>query len=284
MVIVWAVNFSLLKWALASMAPSVLNALRFSFAVCLILTLLIWREGWHPIPARDVLKFVGLGFLGFSIFQVLFFEGLARTTAGNASLFMATSPIITALLSVFLGRERLSPVIWEGIGLTTIGVILVSVGGGEEYSFMGTMIAGNALVLLATVSWSLYSVLSKDLLARYSPLRLTAIAMAAGSVGVWLFAIPEAIKQDWGSISWEAWGVVLYSGGLSLVAAHLIWAIGVKRIGPARTASFDNLSPVLTFIVAYFLLREQISWLRGLGAFVVLLGVTMVIRERKTHH
>lgn len=278
MVCIWAVNFSLVKWALSEMTPLAFNSVRFTLAAGLILVLLLLKEGWQPVPAVDILKLFGLGLLGNSMFQLLFIEGLARTTAGNSSLFLSTSPIWTALLAVSLGKERLTGATWGGIGLATTGVILVTVGSGQEFTLSGAVTVGNVLVLLSAFSWTLYSVLSKDLLKRYSPLRLTALAMVTGSVALWLFAIPAVIKQNWSAVSWRAWGVIIYSGALSIVAAYIIWAVGVKRIGPARTANFGNLNPILTFVVAYFMLGEPVTWLQGLGALAVLLGVSVTIR------
>lgn len=279
MVIIWGVNFSLVKWALSELSPLAFNAIRFALASGLILALLLLLEGWQSVPPADVLKIFGLGLLGNSVFQVLFIEGIWRTTAGNSSLLLSTTPLWTAALSVTLGKERLSRAAWAGIGLASIGVILVTVGNGEVFSLGGPKTSGDLLILLAALAWAGYSVFSKDLLSRYSPLRLTALAMVTGSLGLWVFAIPAMLRQDWAAVSWRAWGAMAYSGALAIAGAYVIWAIGVQRLGPARTAIFSNLTPIFAFIVAFLVLGEPVTWLQGLGGVAVLYGVGLTVRD-----
>jgi drug/metabolite transporter (DMT)-like permease len=279
MVVIWGVNFSLVKWALSEMSPLAFNAVRFTLAASLIFALLLIQEGWRPVPLTDMLRIFGLGLLGNSVFQMLFIEGISLTTAGNSSLFLATTPVWTAVLSMIMRKDRLNRVAWAGIGLASIGVVLVTIGGGQEFSLRGSNTIGNLLIILAAFSWAAYSVLSRDLLQRYSPLRLTALAMVTGSVGLWMFAIPAVIKQSWTAVSWRGWGIVVYSGALAIVAAYIIWAAGVKRIGPARTAIFSNLTPIVAFIAASLMLGEPITWLQGLGGAAVLYGVSLTIRS-----
>jgi len=279
MVVIWGVNFSLVKWALSELSPLAFNAVRFTLAAGFILALLLLLEGWQPIPPADMLKIFGLGLLGNSLFQVLFIEGIWRTTAGNSSLLLSTNPLWTAALSVALGRERLAGATWAGIGLASLGVILVTIGSGAGFSLAGTRILGDLLILLAALAWALYSVLSKDLLRRYSPLRLTALAMVTGSLGLWIFAIPAVLRQNWSAVSWKAWGALVYSGTLAIAGAYVIWAMGVKRIGPARTAVFSNLTPIVAFIVAFLILGEPVTWLQGLGGAAILYGVSLTVRH-----
>ncbi|MFQ6116649.1 MAG: DMT family transporter [Candidatus Bipolaricaulia bacterium] len=279
MVVIWGVNFSLVKWALSELSPLAFNAVRFTLASGLIFVLLLLKEGWRPVPPVDMLKIFGLGLLGDSLFQVLFIEGIWRTTAGNSALFLSTTPLWTAALSVALGKERLSGAAWAGIGLATIGVILVAVGSSQAFSLGGPRTIGDLLVLLAALAWAGYSVFSKDLLRRYSPLRLTAMAMVTGSLGLWIFAIPAMLRQNWAAVSWRAWGAVAYSGALGIAVAYFIWAIGVQRLGPARTAIFSNLTPILAFIVAFLILGEPVTWLQGLGGVAILSGVGLTERS-----
>ena len=103
--------------------------------------------------------------------------------------------------------------------------------------------------------------------------------MVTGSLGLWIFAIPAVLRQNWSAVSWKAWGALVYSGTLAIAGAYVIWAMGVKRIGPARTAVFSNLTPIVAFIVAFLILGEPVTWLQGLGGAAILYGVSLTVRH-----
>jgi drug/metabolite transporter (DMT)-like permease len=210
---------------------------------------------------------------------VLFIKGISLTTAGNSSLFLATVPVWTAVFSVVMRKDRLNKAAWIGIVLAFIGVAIVTIGSGQKFSLSGSKTIGNLIMLLAASCWAGYTILSRDLLQRYSPLRLTALAMITGAVGLWIFAIPEVIKQSWADVSPKVWGAVAFSGIMALVVGYIIWAEGVKKIGPARTAIFSNVTPIVAFVVAFLMLGESITWLQGLGGMTILYGVSLTIRN-----
>jgi len=284
LVLVWGLNFVAMKWALKEMLPLAFSAVRYSIATALFLVIFLAREGWQPISKKDALKLLGLGLLGNTFFQAPMIIGLDLTTSGNSALLLATIPVWAALIAFAMGIERLNRWIWGGIGLSFIGVALVTLGDHHDSALndsQSSTALGNLLTLLSAASWAGFTVFSKNLLKRYSPLRLNALAMLPGALGLWLFAIPDVPAQDWTAISWQVWLIILFSAMLALVVGYMIWAMGVKQIGAARTAVFNNLVPVVTFIGAYFALGEPISWLRGMGGVIVLIGVQMTLRNNK---
>lgn len=279
LIFVWGLNFSLVKWAVSEMSPLAFNVVRYSLASFLILSVLLIKEGWQYIPAKDALKIFALGVWGHSIYQVLFIKGISLTTAGNSSLFLATIPLWTAVLSAILGKDKLNRKAWIGILLAFIGVFVITIGSGQKISLVESNTTGNLLTLLAALSFAGYTVLSKDLLKRYSPLRLTALTMVIGSIGLWIFANQAVIQQHWTGISWKALGVILYSAVLAIVVGYLIWFTGIKRVGPTRTAIFSNLTPIIAVGIAFLLLSEPLVWLQGLGGAAVLGGISLTIRN-----
>ncbi|MEF8726226.1 MAG: DMT family transporter [Candidatus Bipolaricaulota bacterium] len=277
-VFIWGLNFSLVKWAVSEISPLPFNVVRYTIASLVIFTIITVKKGWQSIPPADVVKLVLLGILGHTVYQILFIKGISLTTAGNSSLFLATSPIWTGLLSAVLGKDRLSKKAWFGTIMAFVGVFLVTLGGGKiSIGESGTI--GDLLVLLAAFSLSAYTVLSKDLLERYSPLRLTAFTMVIGSIGLWIFAYRPVVEKSWGSVSWGTWGVIVYSALFAVVVGYLVWFTAVKAIGPSRTAVFNNLTPIIAFALAFFLLGEPIAPLQIIGGITVLWGVSLTVRN-----
>ncbi|MFP4136088.1 MAG: DMT family transporter [Candidatus Acetothermia bacterium] len=277
-IFIWGLNFSLVKWAVSEVPPLPFNVVRYSLASFVILIVLLGKEGWRELTVRDGVKFLILGLLGHTVYQVLFIKGISLTSAGNSSLLVATAPLWTAALGTILDREELGGKGWTGIILGFIGVLIVTLGGGEV-SFGSQGIAGDLLTLLAAISLATYTVLSQGLLEKYSPLRLTAMTMAFGTMGLWAFAGRSVVRQSWGTLSVNLWLVLVYSGLLAVVVGYLVWFTAVKVVGPSRTAIFNNMTPIIAFALAFFLLGESIVPLQALGGVTVIAGIGLTVRS-----
>lgn len=123
--------------------------------------------------------------------------------------------------------------------------------------------------------WAGYTVASQDLLARHSPLRLTAVGLIIGTAGMWATSVPAVPRQDWGALTWLDWGAIAFSGLGPLVLCYTAWAEGVKHVGPSRTAVYANLIPIVGVLAAAWALHEPLSWKRVLGAALAISGVYM---------
>jgi drug/metabolite transporter (DMT)-like permease len=277
MATIWAVNFSVAKIALRHLSPLAFNALRFPLASA-ALWLLLKRSGSVLLPARsDYARVIGLGLLGNLIYQQFFIFGLNQTRAGIASLLLAGTPLITALLSSALGHERLRPRVWIGVGCTLAGIAMV-VGFGARAAATaqsrGTLL-GVLLMLGASVSWAFYTVGSRSLIERYGPVPVTAWTLWIGTVGVTLAGLPALQATALTTLGAGTWLAVVYAGVLSIGAAYLIWYNGVRELGNTRTATYSNLVPAIALLVAWLWLGESPSLGELAGAAIIIGGVTL---------
>lgn len=272
--VIWGANFSVIKVALEELAPLAFNALRFPLASLALLVLLRLRGPLRLPDRRDVPRVVVLGLVGNVLYQLLFIYGVDATTAGNASLLLATTPVWTILLSVGLGHERPPSRVWAGILATLAGMVLV-VAGGEGVRVGGASLVGDLLMAAAAVGWSVYTVGAREPIHRYGALAVTAWTLWVGTIGVVLLGIPSLAALSPGRVSAVAWAGVAYSGILSISLAYLIWYTGVRRLGNARTSVYSNLVPVVALAVAWVWLGEVPSGLQLAGAAVVLGGITL---------
>lgn len=272
--IIWGTNFAVIKVALEELSPEALNAFRFPLATVLLVLVLRYR-GRLRFPDRgDLGKLVGLGVLGNVIYQLLFIHGLDLTSAGNASLLLATVPVWTILLSTLLGHERPSFLVWLGIMGTLAGMVLV-VAGGAGVELGGSSLEGDLLMAAAALGWAGYTVGSRDMIRKYGPLRTTTWTLAVGAVGLVLLGIPDLAALEYRSVSATAWVGVVYAGVFALSVAYLLWYRGVQRIGSSRTAAYSNLVPVVALLVAWGWLGEVPSVLQWVGAAVILGGISV---------
>ncbi len=284
-VLIWGVNFTSVKLALGYMAPLAYNAVRFSLATLVTMGVLAWQaratsdRSLLRVPRRDIVPIILLGLAGHTVYQAMFANGVARSTPANASLLLATAPIWVAILGYLLGIERISRLMLAGILLSFSGIMLLVTSGGKV-DLGSSLLLGNVLLLACSMLWAVYTTGSKPLLARHSPLKLTAWSMLAGTIPLVLISIPDLRRQDWGEIPPIAWGALLYSAVLAVTVGYTIWYASVQRVGNARTAIYSNLTPIVAILFAWLTLGDALAPLQLLGAAIVLAGLIITRRGR----
>lgn len=278
MVLIWAVNFPVAKLGLNAIEPLAFNALRFPLAALVVFAALRSR-GALPMPQpRDRLRIIMLGLLGNLIYQQFFIFGLDRTRAGTASILLAGTPIITALLSAAVGHERVGWRAWVGACATVGGMALV-VGGGVERG--AGSLTGELLLISSSFAWAGYTVGSRSLIERYGTVPVTAWTLSVGATSILLVGLPAVFRTDLGALPPGAWLAVLYSGALSIGVAYLIWYYGVRHLGNTRTSVYSNLVPVFALLVAWLWLGEVPLPFQVLGASIIIGGVMLVQTKRR---
>jgi drug/metabolite transporter (DMT)-like permease len=269
MVVIWAGNYSLAKWVFREMPPTAFNAVRMAIASLVFLALLRRAPDRH-IPRGDWLALLGLGVVGHFVYQLGFIGGLARTSVANAALIIGCSPVAIALTTAAAGHERIGRLHWLGAALSVAGLYLVA---GRDAAMTSATRIGDALMLGSVCCWAVYTVASRALLVRHSPLVVTGYSMTFGTALFVLATAPATLRTAWSQVSGWAWAGTLASAVLALNVAYLIWYTAVQRIGNARTSLFSNMVPLVALLFAWAGLGERIPPSKFVGAAAILAGV-----------
>jgi len=277
MVLVWGINYPLIKLVLYQFLPMSFNILRFSLASLLLLFIVrLFQPKGFRFSRADLPRLFLLAILGNTTYQLLFIYGINKTTASSASLIAATIPIFTGIFSALLRYERIRLIGWVGISCSFLGIFLIIKGKGRGDPLLVGETVGDVMILVSTLSWALYTVLAKPMLKKYPPLILTSYAMIIGTIFLYPFAISDLKQQDWGRITTSGWLILGYSFSLAIALGYVIWYRGVGRIGGVRTAVYSNLTPIFAIIFSFLILREELSYTQLIGGLVVGLGVYLV--------
>lgn len=271
--LIWAANFSVVKASLPYIDPMSFNAFRFAISIVLMVGILVWKGAYTRIPLRDVPALIGLGLLGNTAYQLFFIFGLSLTHSANASVMLGTIPVWVALVSHFFFDEKMTRMRFYGVSLTFGGIVMILTGSGKELSFGSGTLYGDMLTLGSAFVFGTYTVLSKDFLKRYPPLQLTVMSMVTGGGVLVLAAIPDLMVLDVTAIPFGAWMGALYSGVLSVGLAYIIWNYALNQVGAVRTATYQNLVPVLGLLIGFFLMGEPLAALQMMGSLVVIGGI-----------
>ncbi|MCC5915531.1 MAG: DMT family transporter [Balneolaceae bacterium] len=271
--VIWALNFTVIKASLSEIDPYSFNAMRFILASSFIWLIVASRGEWFRVPVSDWLPLLVLGLGGNLLYQWLFIVGIDLTFAANAAVMLGTIPIWVAVASHFLKIEMMNRLKSIGVIFAFLGVVLIIFSGGGTAGFGSDTFRGDIVIVIAAVVWAIYTIFSKSYLTRYSPIQFSAFMTSVGALALGLLAIPYAAETDWESVSVAAFGGVFYSGILAIGLAYLIWNNGIQTVGAVRTATYQNLVPVLGLLFGVIILGESLSFGQYTGSAVVIAGI-----------
>ncbi len=270
-VVIWGVNFTIVKIALLEMNPLVFNCFRVIVASVFLIILSCFKKSSRP--SRSIfLQLFAIGLIGNGIYQELFILGIYRTAAGVTALILAATPIFVMIIDSILHVEKIGYREWIGVIFSFIGIMLMihieSLG-----SVGNSALIGDLLIVAGTVCWASYIALSKSILSSVSPLQFVTYTVILGSPIVIFASLPSLLSLDLHTVTWENWGIISYSALLSIGVAYTIWYSSVQRIGTARTAIYQNLVPLIAVVIAWQILGEQLLTRQLLGGLMIFLGI-----------
>lgn len=279
--IIWALNFSVIKSSLTEIDPLSFNGLRFVFAAAIIWIALLWKKQPFSIPKKDWLPLLGMGLLGNLVYQGLFIIGIDYTFSANAAVMLGTIPIWVALFSHFFNLERMNAFKTVAVLFAFSGIVFIISGGSNGFSLGSDTFIGDVIIILSAIVWGGFTILSKPFLNRYTPIQFSTIMSTIGCVVLFLIGLPNMTTIDWTSVSYAAYGGVIYSGLLSIGAAYIIWNYGLQTVGAVRTATYQNLVPVMGLVFGIVLLNEQLTFLQYFGSALVIAGIVLARWKKK---
>lgn len=277
----WGSYPAVTKLALPDLPPFILALLRCGLGA-LFLVILLLRRGVgdvRTLSLEDMRDFAILGFSGILISTAFTYLAIYLTTASNAVILQACTPVMVAVgARLYLG-ERLSRLQWLGVVCSAAGVLLVVTRGEWATLRLENLHVGDFVVLFALTGWSAYTIYGQRVLRVHSPALATTLSYVLGTIMLLPLALltaPLFNPPRFGSAL--AWGVVLYQAFLGAVA-HVWWYEGVRAVGSSRAAIFMNFQPVVGVLLAAALLHEAVGGAQLLGGAAVLVGVALTTRH-----
>ncbi len=262
------------KLALASMPPLPLAALRVTCAALLLEALrrLSYRETISRGDHRRVLLY---GLLGVSLNQVLFILGLSLTTAINATILLATIPVFTLVIAVFLKHEPLTLPAAAGVVLAGAGsLVLLNV---QNFDWHSRYVRGDVLLLCNSLSYSLYLVLSRPILAHYRVQTIVSRVFVYGAPPILLFTAPSLLRFQPSRVTPLSWASF---AGIVLACTVIPYALNswaLARTGASRVALYVFLQPLIAAALAVLVLKERVTLRTAAAGALILAGLAVSV-------
>ncbi|NEO13076.1 MULTISPECIES: DMT family transporter [unclassified Moorena] len=279
--ILWGSAFPAIRVSLTGYSPAGVGFLRYLVAsLVLLVYALISRM---PMPELEDLPLISFcGFIGIALYNFMLNTGELTVTAGVSSFINSTQVGVIAILAVLFLNEQLKKIGWIGIALCIVGVGIMSFTEGDMSFTEGDVVhlsIGVLFVFISTVSTSLYSVLQKPLLQKYTVIQFITYAIWAGAICLFFFA-PRAVLSVTNAPLNSTLAIV-YLALFPGILAYVAWSYVLSKLPASQAGSYLALIPVAATFIAWLWLHEVPTALSLLGGAIVFCGITLINRSKQ---
>lgn len=275
----WTVNYVVARSAAPTVAPHMLAFWRW-----LLAGLLLGTMSWREIAARpDALRrewhqFFILGALGMWICGAFVYIAGRTTSATNIGLIYGLSPVLIAMASPLLLKERIGAFQIAGTAVALAGFLHIVLKGQWRSLVAVDLTPGDWWIFCAAIAWAGYTLLLKAWPTAFSPLARLTLVSLAGAVVLLPFAIGEAIWFMPTEVSWRTFGYVAATAVIPGVGAYLAYSFILREIGAARVAVVLYLGPIYGAIIGWIALGESVRAFQWAGGALILPGIYLATR------
>lgn len=276
----FAINFSLVKYISPELIkPYAVNILRVG--VSLILFWLLWTmSDVRPhIKRKHWLRFFLCGLTGIAINQMFFIKGLTYTSAIHASLLILLTPILITVFAFTVLKEKVTIIKAMGLALGIGGAVLLILSK-EQSSSASDYLLGDILIIINAISYTVYFILVKPLMAEYPPLHVIRWVFTFGFIMILPFGWNEFVTIPWEKLEWSHYLSILFIVVPGTFLAYFFNIYGIQHLGAGTTGSYIYTQPVFAAIIAVIFFHEQLTPAKLLAGIMIFLGVFLVSFKR----
>jgi drug/metabolite transporter (DMT)-like permease len=260
--------------------PIIYMTLRMALSLPFFIAMLIIEERNNrhpPLTHNDWLHLIGLGAVAYYLTVYLDFVGLSYISASLERLILLLYPTIVVLLSALLYRRPISRK--EGLALliSYLGIIVVFY---EEFTLAGeNLLLGTALIFGSAVAFATYLTGSGVMVQRLGAIRFTAYVLTIACIAT-LIHFAFVFDAQIFELPLEVYELALLMAILATVAPTFLMSIGIHRIGAGPAAIVSSIGPVMTIVLAWWVLGETLTLAQMVGGVLVMAGAYVVGRKQ----
>lgn len=278
----WAGNALVGRATVGEIPPLALSFWRWAVALAIILPF----TGRDLLESRTVLwahrwRVLWLGLVSVAAYNTLLYLAVQTTTAINATLVGTSLPLMVLLLGRFWLGEAIRPRQAVGIAVSALGLVAIIARGEPARLAALGLTPGDGLMLLATMSWALYSVMLKRLPVPVRPFTLLTALIVVGVIAIlplYLWELSHGISF---APTLRTLGAIGYTALFASVLAYYFWNEGVVTVGAATAGQYTYLIPLFASVLAVVLLGEEFRWFHAAGAGLIFAGIGLASGARR---
>lgn len=284
-VLIWASNNIVAKVLMREASPLLIALLRFTFAGLLFYlpVFLVLHRGEQRFTRAEWPRLIILGTTGTAGSLVLYMLGLRTTPANEAAIYQITTPLFVMLIARLWLGEQITRLRALGLGLAALGALLLVTGGGA-IGIGGGDLAGALFLLASSLAWASYTLISKALLARRSPLLVLAAANLTALVAMWPLSGVLGVWSELPNLAhWSlgAWVILAYLVAFMSTTSQWLYVRCLRELTAGQASTFLYLQPLFTVIMAAMFLDEMPTVLTLGSGLLILSGVWLANRPQR---
>jgi drug/metabolite transporter (DMT)-like permease len=277
--IFFGVNYFISKLVLSQMAPRAWACVRVG---CAAVLLLVWTHAVarRPWPSRQACRQLAwFAFFGAVFNQILFVEGLSRTTPAHSAIINSLIPVLTLGFAILLRREPATAERIAAIALAFASVlVLLRV---ESFRLHDDLVKGDLLTLANASSFSLFLVMSRDALRRADPLVATTWMLTFGAVGILLVGGSQLARAPLAALPPSFWLLAAYVIVCATVLTYFLNYYALGHTDSSMVALFIYLQPPIATALSAALLGERPDARFYVAAAGIFAGVYLAVRAER---
>lgn len=246
-------------------------------ALCFWITSFFVRK--EDVPPRDLLLMFFASLLGIVCNQGCFTFGLSLTSPVDASIITTTMPIFTLVLAAIFLKEPITPMKLGGLFLGSIGAMLLILANQNGTDREGN-IWGDLLCMSSQISFACYLTIFKKLISRYSVFTLMKWMFTYAAIVFIPFSYNDVVATDFTAFSLETWLQVGFVVVFATYLAYICILQGQKQLRPTVVSMYNYVQPVVGSTVAIWMGLSSFSWLKGMAAAFIFIGVYAVTQSK----
>ena len=280
----WSGNFTIARGVIENIPPVSLAYWRWATAIVILAPFAVKPliSDWKIIKNHYIYLSI-TSILGVSLFNTLIYISGHSTSAINMSLIAITFPIFIIIISRIIFNELITLNKSLGVLLVIAGVIILITKGDLFILKNISFVAGDLWMLLAAISFALYSILIKR---KPVDLGIRSFQLSTFVMGL-LFLTPfylwESVTTSFQikSIDNNTFYSILYLGIFASLFSYILWGKAVETLGATKSSMIYYTLPIFSGLLAYIFLGEKIEDIHLLSMLLILIGVITAILEPK---
>ncbi len=278
---IYAVNHTIAKGLMPDVIqPYGFILLRVGGAVILFWAVSIFYPS-EKIEARDWKRIIACGFFGMVLNMLMFFKGLSLSTPINSSVVITVAPVLLLILSAIFLKERITWLKSIGISLGLAGALLLVVFGLKTQPNAPNIPLGNILFIVNAISYSVYLIIVKPLVGKYSSITLMKWFFLVATIINIPIGINEFLAVEWSQLSAFTNLKLAFVVVGTTFLTYLFNIYALKQLSPSTIGVFMYLQPILATFFAILAGADALTTLRVAAAALIFLGVFLTTRKPK---
>lgn len=273
-VMLWSSSFVAIRQATASFSSEGMALLRFAIASLVLTIPFIFKSKFISPSRSDCLRIIVVGIGGIALYSALLNEGEKFIPTGVSSFLIGQTPLVSALLAIIFLKEKFSKQLAIGFILSLAGISAMAI----NLRMDGEVPIQLFFIVLACILGAVQTILQKSLLNNLPVLHTTAYATWFGTMFLSFFAA-DNLKLDFVDVNTRSLTAIIYLGTVPSIAGQMLWSYGLSYMPTLRACMYLYLMPLMSSLLAWWLLGEPLEKSTLLGGFIAIAGAYIALHK-----